>query len=522
MKTLSRLAVLFVLVVAALAATSPVAFGATHLVFSDEFNGPLNTANWTNDTPWNTHYTTGELEYYDPANCTFANGMMTLKSEDRPNNGYPYTSAIVTSLPHTKFSYGYFEIRAKIPGGRGLWPSFWLTNDSTLEIDTFEELGDRPTRLYMTLHENDSQIYQGIKDGPDYSAGFHTYAIDWQPTYVKWYIDGVECAAYNHAMPADPMWICLNTTVGGSWSGMPSSTTHFPVDYDIDYIRVYDHKPAAESAPVANADSYSTANNTPKTVGAPGVLANDTDADADQLTASVVSQPEHGTVSMTSDGAFTYTPDADFAGIDSYTYTASDGQVSSAPAKVLVGVAGPGVRGSVLHGRLLRDGDGRHSDGLIGARRSGKRHRHDGPRHDRVGRAAACPWRAHPRRGRLVHLHARSGFLRRRLVRLRRGRWKRRLQRDGGLSLGRRTAGGHQASREGQEPRAPHLQRGRCGSVRRQAEVARRARRAGAAAGRQALARLQDREGDQPVGEVPDRAQTWPRNLPGSCARLRR
>jgi len=345
MKILPRLIVLVALVVAALATTSSVAFGASRLVFSDEFNGPLNTANWTNDTPWNTHYTTGDSEYDDPANCTFANGMMTLKTEDRANHGYAYSSGIVTSLPHTKLTYGYFEIRAKLPSGPGVWPAFWLTNDSTLEIDALEMLGDRPSRIYGTLHENNSQIYQGIKDGPDYSAGFHTYGVDWQPTYVKWYIDGVEFAAYNHAMPSDPMWICLDTAVGGPWGGMPTAATHFPVNYDIDYVRVYDTKPAANVAPVANADSYASASATAKTVSAPGVLGNDTDGNGDKLTASVVTQPSNGSLDFNADGSFVYTPGSGFTGTDSFTYRVSDGSVYSAPAQVTIGVADSSVRG---------------------------------------------------------------------------------------------------------------------------------------------------------------------------------
>jgi beta-glucanase (GH16 family) len=341
MKTLPRLLVLCALVLAALSAMSSVAFAASKLVYSDEFNGPLTTSVWSNNTPWYTHYTTGELEYYDPSNCTFANGLMTLKSENRSTSGYSYASGIVTSLQRTKFSYGYFEIRAKLPKGPGVWPAFWLTNDHSLEIDGLEMLGDRPSRIYMTLHENSSQIYQGIKDGPDYSAAFHTYGIDWQPTYVKWYIDGVECASYTKSMPSDPMWICMNTAVGGAWPGSPTSATKFPVNYDIDYVRVYDTKPAAIVVPVANNDSYSVNESDTLTVAAPGVLGNDTAAQGKTLTASVLAEPTHGTLDMTSDGSFNYKPDDGFVGTDSFTYTDSDGTNRSGSAAVSIAVVDP-------------------------------------------------------------------------------------------------------------------------------------------------------------------------------------
>ena len=348
MKTPLRLVVLLVSVVAALATMSSVALGASRLVYSDEFNGPLDTATWRNRTPWNTQSPgNAELAYYEPANCTFANGMMTLRSENRSTNGYAYASGIATSLNRAKFSYGYFEIRAKLPKGKGIWPAFWLTNDSTLEIDALEMLGDRPTRIYMTLHKNGSQVQGVAKDGPDYSAGFHTYAVDWQPTYVKWYIDGQLCSTYNGPMPSDPLWICLNTAVGGAWPGSPTSATSFPVNYDIDYVRVYDTKPAANTAPAVNADSYTTANATTLNVSAPGLLRNDTDADGNSLSASAVSQPANGTLSLSPAGSFAYTPEAGFEGVDSFTYRAYDGSAYSSAVKVTITVAAPVVHAPV-------------------------------------------------------------------------------------------------------------------------------------------------------------------------------
>lgn len=228
---------------------------APALVYSDEFNaGPLNSGVWQAATPWRTRYTTGELQYYDPANLTFVNGGLRIKSERRSINGYSYASGIVTSLNRQQFSYGYFEMRAKLPKGKGIWPAFWLTNDRSLEIDILEMLGDRPERIYMTYHRSGNQIAQYAYSGPDYSTGYHTFAVDWQPTYIKWYIDGVLRGTYTGSIPSDPMWICLNTAVGGAWPGSPDSTTVFPQYYDIDYVRVYTSKPDASTGttPVSN------------------------------------------------------------------------------------------------------------------------------------------------------------------------------------------------------------------------------------------------------------------------------
>jgi len=92
------------------------------------------------------------------------------------------------------------------------------------------------------------------------------------------------------------------------------------------------------AAPVANNEAYSTNEDTPLTVAAPGVLGNDTDVDGDALTAVLVSGPSHGTLTLNSNGSFTYTPAADFNGSDSFTYKANDGQADSNTATVSITV----------------------------------------------------------------------------------------------------------------------------------------------------------------------------------------
>ncbi|BAP58128.1 VCBS repeat-containing protein [Thioploca ingrica] len=81
--------------------------------------------------------------------------------------------------------------------------------------------------------------------------------------------------------------------------------------------------------PVAANDSYTTNENQPLTIAAPGVLANDTDLEGNPLTVGSNTQPSHGTTTQNANGSFTYTPNANFSGTDSYTYTISDGQATS-------------------------------------------------------------------------------------------------------------------------------------------------------------------------------------------------
>jgi VCBS repeat-containing protein len=95
---------------------------------------------------------------------------------------------------------------------------------------------------------------------------------------------------------------------------------------------------ASNDAPVAAADAYTTAEDTPLTAAAPGVLANDNDPDGDQLSAWVGSGTSHGTLTLNADGAFTYSPAADFNGTDWFTYRAGDGTLDSNLATVTITV----------------------------------------------------------------------------------------------------------------------------------------------------------------------------------------
>src|SRR5436309_477509 len=110
--------------------------------------------------------------------------------------------------------------------------------------------------------------------------------------------------------------------------------------------------PPGTSGAVVADDSYTTPEDTTLTVLAPGVLANDGDVDADPLTAIVVSNPTHGSLTLNSDGSFTYIPALNYNGPDSFTYKANDGQADSAPATVNITVTPvndpPGTSGAVV------------------------------------------------------------------------------------------------------------------------------------------------------------------------------
>ncbi len=322
---------------AAFAATS----GAP--AFDQPFDSaPLDTSAWSPNL-WGLHTNPPELQYYDSSALSFTGGGLRITTSNQPMGGMAYTSGIVTTRERPAFSYGYFEMRAKLPKGKGIWPAFWLTNDpSTHEIDAFELLGDNPRTVYMTYHRNHSEVYQATYTGPDFSAGYHTFGVDWQPGYIRWYIDGVLRGEYRGTVLPDGLWMAVNTAVGGEWPGSPDASTVFPQYYDVDYVRVYRTMADAigNRAPTASADSYTTPRNTTLTVPAPGVLANDTDADGDALTCTLVSPPAHGSATLRADGALTYAPERGWRGTDGLTYAVSDGE-ATAQANVSITVRTP-------------------------------------------------------------------------------------------------------------------------------------------------------------------------------------
>jgi VCBS repeat-containing protein len=117
--------------------------------------------------------------------------------------------------------------------------------------------------------------------------------------------------------------------------GKPDLTTTHPTTNDVSVLL---NTTLTNQAPTAKPDAYSTAEDTTLTVAAPGVLGNDTDPDGNPLTATVVTGPGHGTLTLNANGGFTYTPAANFNGTDSFTYRASDGSLTSDPATVTITV----------------------------------------------------------------------------------------------------------------------------------------------------------------------------------------
>jgi beta-glucanase (GH16 family) len=221
-------------------ATPPYPYAGARLIFNEEFSGDqLDTNYWSSEYRWG-RTNEPELQYYSSDALQVSDGILHITADQREMEGMDYTSGLIASYDRFTFTYGYLEMRAKIPAGRGLWPAFWIhlnDDDKSGEIDVFEFLGHEPNIIHMSYHFPELQEFWF--NGPDYSQGYHTYAVDWEPDKIVWYVDGVERARTTTDIPNEPMYIIANLAVGGDWPGSPDRNTKFPAQYDIDYIRVY-------------------------------------------------------------------------------------------------------------------------------------------------------------------------------------------------------------------------------------------------------------------------------------------
>src|SRR6266851_965560 len=241
------------------------------LVWSDEFDGPTGSAvdpsKWSFDIGGN-GWGNNELETYTSrtANAYRDGGLLVIKAlketfTGSDNRTRDYTSARLLTKNKFTQAYGRFEARIKIPYGQGIWPAFWMLGDNINtagwptcgEIDIMENIGKEPSIVHGTFHGpgysggNGVSAAYTLSGGQKFSDDFHTFAVEWEPNVVRFYVDGL---LYKTRTPADlptgtswvfdhPFFIVLNVAVGGYWPGNPDATTVFPQQMLVDYVRVY-------------------------------------------------------------------------------------------------------------------------------------------------------------------------------------------------------------------------------------------------------------------------------------------
>lgn len=234
--------------------------GCNQLVWADEFDG----SGAPDATRWN--FETGgggwgnnELQFYTDSrnNSYISNG--TLKIHARKNNG-TWTSARMVTSGKASWKYGRFEIRAKLPSGKGTWPALWMMPQNGVyggwpqsgEIDIMEHVGYDPGKVHGTVHTEAYNHKLNTQKGgnimvSNFNTAFHDYAIEWTETEIKWFVDGTpyftfvnENKTYKEWPFDHPFFLIFNIAIGGDWGGAQGIDPDLTeAVMEIDFVRVY-------------------------------------------------------------------------------------------------------------------------------------------------------------------------------------------------------------------------------------------------------------------------------------------
>ncbi|MCP4190164.1 MAG: family 16 glycosylhydrolase [Planctomycetaceae bacterium] len=238
------------------------------LAWYDEFDAPsLDQTLWTPQT--STNPTNNSLHAYVRSQVSVSGGNLVLTSEKRSYGGLRYRSGQVISRSEQK--YGRWEARAKLPTSRGMWPAIWLLPNvrqyrwpSGGEIDIMENRGDEPYLTSSAFHYGtnppyrhsyvveEQQAYQSGKRS-NYHNQFHSYAVEWEPDQIRFFVDDVHFETIHNADVGDfisedtaPMQLVMNTAIGGDFLDNPNGATDWPQEFLVDYVHVYNKSNEAE------------------------------------------------------------------------------------------------------------------------------------------------------------------------------------------------------------------------------------------------------------------------------------
>ncbi len=241
----------------------------TKMVWSDEFDykGLPDSLKWSYDKgtgcPDICGWGNKELQYYTwqrSENARVENGHLIIEARKERFEGAEYTSARLVSKNKGDWKYGRFEIRAKLPAGRGMWPALWMLPTQWAyggwpksgEIDIMEHVGYWPDSLFATVHTASYNGMIGTQKTKsivtkDMASTFHVYAMEWTPDQISFYVDGVKYNEFKNDRAGSDGWpfdqdfhLLLNIAVGGNWGGkFGVDDTIFPQKMVIDYVRVY-------------------------------------------------------------------------------------------------------------------------------------------------------------------------------------------------------------------------------------------------------------------------------------------
>lgn len=204
------------------------------------------------------HIGTEWSRYRDNNNHVFEEGNLALVARHIP--GTTFTAGNVESgMLRSKWTgkYGYYEIRMKVPPGRGMWPAFWLNPQDLVwppEIDVVEIVNngrDTTANSYHFLHGvGQSQVssvldaWGAYRPGFDFKDDYHTFAVEWLPDRVRHYVDDKLVVErmfpwkHNNWSDGGLAHVLVNLGVGGGWPGDPLPSS-LPAKLQVKHIRVW-------------------------------------------------------------------------------------------------------------------------------------------------------------------------------------------------------------------------------------------------------------------------------------------
>jgi beta-glucanase (GH16 family) len=241
--------------------TTPLSYSGYDLVWNDEFDGTALSSDWTFEIGsggWGNN----ELQYYRSQNTEVTDGYLVITAKNELYGGSNYTSSRIVTKDLQSFQYGRVDIRAKLPQGKGIWPALWMLGNSFTtigwpacgEIDIMEMVGNNFTNegnntIYGTAHWDNNGSYaqfggQSQLSSGKYSDEFHVFSIIWDSNSIKWYRDDnlfqqIDISVSGLSEFQEAFFFIFNVAVGGNWPGNPNSSTPFPQEMKVDYIRVF-------------------------------------------------------------------------------------------------------------------------------------------------------------------------------------------------------------------------------------------------------------------------------------------
>ncbi|HEY8934479.1 MAG TPA: carbohydrate-binding protein [Cyclobacteriaceae bacterium] len=243
------------------------------LVWSDEFTSGI-SSDWVFETGTGSGgWGNNELEYYRQQNATVSNGQLVITAKHESYGGMNYTSARMKTQGKKSWKFGKIEARIAMPSFQGIWPAFWMLGDNIGsvgwpacgELDIMEHINTGGT-VYGTAHWSDNNNAYASYGGNTTTTvtAFHNYSIEWNTSYVRWFVDGVKYHEINIAGGVNGtsefqnnFFILLNLAVGGNWPGFTIDNNGFPASMYVDYVRVYQDAGTSFTQTV-QAESYSS------------------------------------------------------------------------------------------------------------------------------------------------------------------------------------------------------------------------------------------------------------------------